>query len=160
MGKKGLIWSLAICILFMFSIGCAELTKSTKTEGAKAEGGKAGKVSPMYSEFKDVMIPPDMELDRNESLVYESHNLRMGVLYYSGRAELPEVVDFFKENMKNDGWELLNSFRHKTYILNFVKKGRNCIITVEKKGGKADIQIWMGPLQKKLESTKKKLRRR
>lgn len=149
MGKRGFICSLILCIIFMFSVGCAELTKTTKAEGAKPERAKAEKGFPIYSEFKDVKVPPAMELDRNESMVYESHDLRMGVLYYSGRAELPDVVDSFKKNMKKDGWELLNSFQHKTYILNFVKKDRSCIIIVEKKGTKAGVQIWMGPLEQK-----------
>ncbi len=160
MGRKGIIWSVALCITLLLSIGCAELTKSTKTEEPKAKGEKVEMFSPKYSEFKDVMIPPEMELDRDESVVYESHRLRMGVLYYSGRAKMPEVVDFFKKNMKKDGWELLNSFQHKTYILNFLKGDRNCIIIVEKKGTKTNVQIWMGPLQKKTRPAKRKLRRR
>ena len=160
MVNNRLILSLALGVLFLSYVGCAELSKYTKKEAPEAEGKKVETVAPRYSEFKDVKVAPAMELDRNESVVYESRGLRMGVLYYSGRAEPHEVVDSFKKNMKKDGWDLINSFRHKTYILNFAKSDRNCIIIVAKKGAKANVQIWMGPLEKKVKSKRTKRRRK
>jgi len=150
MGKKGIMYLLSGILLLFFAVGCASLTKSTKTTDTKDEKKKAASLSTSVSEFEDVKIPPEMELDRSESMVYESFNLRMGVLYYSGKTELSETVEFFKENMPKQGWDLLNSFQHKIHILNFIKGDRNCIIIVEKpKMGKTTLQIWMGPLQRR-----------
>ncbi len=151
MGKRGIIRLLPLCILLLFFVvGCAGLTKSLQKKDTKDEGKKTAALSPTVSEFEDVKIPPEMELDRGESMVYESYNLRMGVLYYSGKMELPETVDFFKVNMPKQGWELLNSFQHKTHILNFAKGDRSCIIIVAKpKMGKTEVQVWMGPLQRR-----------
>lgn len=148
MDKKRIIGVLIVCFFLVAAGGCAELSLSSKKESAGEGGKEVAPLSPTYSEFKDVMIPREMELDRGDSVVYESHNLRMGVLYYSGKGELPDVVAFFKKHMTKDGWELINSFQHKSYVLNFVKGDRSCIIFAEQKVGKTNIQIWLGPLQK------------
>ena len=148
MEKKRTVGVLSVCIFLVVIGGCAELTLSSKKESAGEGGREVAPLSPTYSEFNDVRIPSEMELDRDESVVYESHNLRMGVLYYSGKAELPDVVEFFKKYMTKDKWELINSFQHKSYVLNFVKGDRSCIIFAEQKVGKTNVQIWLGPLQK------------
>jgi hypothetical protein len=148
MEKKRIIGVLTVFIFLVAAGGCAELTLSSKKEDAGEGGKEVVPLSPTYSEFEDVRIPREMELDRDESVVYESHNLRMGVLYYSGKGNLPDVVEFFKENMTNDGWGLINSFQHKSHLLNFVKGNRSCIIFAEQKVGKTNVQIWLGPLQK------------
>jgi hypothetical protein len=160
MDKKRIIGVLLLCFVLIVVAGCAGLTTSSKKEGASEEKKKVAPLSPTYSEFEDVRIPREMDLDRSESVVYESHNLRMGVLYYSAKGELPETVEFFKEHMTKDGWKLINSFQHKSYILNFVKSDRSCIIIVEKKTTKTHVQIWLGPLQQETKYTKKKSKRR
>ena len=148
MKKRRIIGVLTVCIFLVVTGGCAELTLSGKKEGSVEAGKEPQPLSATSSAFEDVMVPRAMDLDRGESMVYESHNLRMGVLYYSGKGELPDVVEFFKKNMKKDGWELLNSFQHKSYVLNFFNGDRSCIIFAEQKVGKTNIQIWLGPLQK------------
>lgn len=148
MQKKKIIGVLTVCIFLVVTGGCAGLTLSSQKESAGEEGKVVAPLSPTYSKFKEVRIPREMELDKDESVVYESHNLRMGVLYYSGKVELSGVVEFFKKHMTNDRWELINSFQHKSYVLNFVKGDRSCIIFAEQKVGKTYVQIWLGPLQK------------
>ena len=117
MDKKRIIGVLLICFVLIVVAGCAGLTTSSKKEGAGEEKKEVAPLSPTQSEFQDVRIPREMDLDRSESVVYESHNLRMGVLYYSAKAGLPETVGFFKNHMTKDGWKLINSFQHKSYIL-------------------------------------------
>ena len=160
MDKKRVIGVLLLCFVLIVAAGCAGLTTSSRKEGASEEKKEVAPLSPTYSEFEDVRIPREMDLDRSESVVYESHNLRMGVLYYSAKAGLPETVEFFKMHMTKDGWKLINSFQHKSYILNFVKSDRSCIIIAEKKATKTHVQIWLGPLQQETKYIKKKSKRR
>ena len=102
MDKKRVIGVLLLCFVLIVAAGCAGLTTSSRKEGASEEKKEVAPRSPTYSEFEDVRIPREMDLDRSESVVYESHNLRMGVLYYSAKAELPETVEFF--NAYDKGW--------------------------------------------------------
>ncbi len=49
--------------------------------------------------------------------------------------------------MQKDGWKLINSFKYREYLLNFVKEDRACVITVEEETFTTTVHIRVGPIE-------------
>lgn len=130
------------CILFLLTgLGCATI---------KGEGSK-GAARVTYTEFEDIQIPKDLKLNRGKSFVYESGRYRMGYLYYTGRVDADSLTEYFKNSMAALGWVLLNNFKYRQYLLNFVKGDRSCIILIEDKRFTTKVHLWVGPLERSVD---------
>lgn len=99
-----------------------------------------------YLDFGDIYIPKEFKLVREDSHVYQSGELKVGVLGFKSGLEVARVVDFFVANMPRDNWELQSNFAFKRHILLFHKGNRNCLIVVENNilGG-LKIEVWVSP---------------
>ena len=97
--------------------------------------------------FSDIPVPNGFERDHAKSFVYESGSgsVKVGRFFYSGWSSLDEVVTFYQNEMVNKGWNLVNSIKHETTILNYEKEGWVCSLMMKSTLGKASIEIQAGP---------------
>jgi len=142
--------SLTTVFLFIFLIGCAGLTlqpKSEEEEVAMAEESRVitEQTPTRYYRFEDVPAPDNFKLDQSKSFVYETPSLKAGILLYTGGGSLADAVDFYKEEMSQYGWSLVNIFEHDGVDMIFDKEGWNCRINISKGFRTNKIEIKIGP---------------
>jgi len=79
----------------------------------------------------DVPVPVGFKLDAGDSFAFQNDYTRVGLLKYSGRANITEVINFYKEQMPLYNWILVNLVEYERSMLNFEKDNQSCIITCE-----------------------------
>jgi hypothetical protein len=91
-----------------------------------------------------------MTLNRKESFVYETKEIRTGFLIYEGKGEIERLTKFFKQQMPNYQWRLLSSFELHNVMLTFIKEGWCSIIYIlPKEDEMKRIEIRAGPIEMK-----------
>ena len=138
--KKSFV--LLIMMLFVIS-GCAYFNKSTAKE--EPAPPKFEQLNQAYYGFPDVPVPKELRLVNEKSFIYETTNLRAGVLVLRGNVELQSLENYFKVNLIKNGWKFVNSFKFREVALNFMKEDRTCNIKMTKESFDAEIEIWVGP---------------
>ena len=66
---------------------------------------------PDQREFDDVMVPRDMDIDREASAIYRRDGASIGILRMSGRIELSSLMRYFQNNLGNEGWRQVSVMR-------------------------------------------------
>ena len=100
------------------------------------------------SRFEDLPVPSGFKFLPLNSFISESGKLRVGVLEYYGKSFPYRIVKFYKENMPNYGWRILNIIESKETFLSFEKDSEICIVKFEYTGGKSHLIISISPLFK------------
>lgn len=141
MQKK--ILSVVIVGLFLFN-GCASFpVQKTSTPPQPLQTAEVLK-------FEDIPVPRGFKLLANESFAFQTEETRVGLLKYAGSPTADAVVLFYKEQMAQFGWSLLNVVEYGKRILNFDKVDQTCIVTVEPATTKTLITISVAPKSKGL----------
>jgi len=126
--------------------GCATTKNTTSVEGDEGEVYTSSTL-PVTAElrFSDVPVPVGFKLLKDRSFVFQTESTRVALLKYAGRAKLPDLVDFFREQMSLYNWELLNIVEYEKSVLNFARSRQTCIVTIESKGMKKIVTISVAP---------------
>jgi len=135
---------LAMLFITLLTAGCA--TWQTFYENS----APAEAAIEMAHPFKDLPVPADFDIDRPRSFIYESGSgsFRVGRLYYTGSTKQEEVVDFYKNEMINQGWSLINSIDHDVVLLNYEKEGWACSLAIASRFPEilgSQIKVQIGP---------------
>jgi hypothetical protein len=102
---------------------------------------------PVYYDFGDVSIPPELSLSRKDSFVYQAQGFSAGVLVLYGKVELGRLLGFFEKNMAKDNWMLVSTFKSPRSIMLFQKPGRMCVINVTESSFSTSVEIWVAPTE-------------
>lgn len=133
------------CILLIFVSGCTLFQKDMKEDSAPS---RQNTMNQTFYGFPDIPIPKELEFVRNRSFVYETPNLKAGVMVLSGNVDLQSLENYFKVNMIKYGWKFVNSFKFSDITLNFTKEDKTCSIKMMKPATaftSTDVEIWVGP---------------
>ena len=134
------------------SQGCTLFTQGTDSKGEFSdETSVRTPPLPMYYDFEDISVPPELMLVKKRSFIYETQETKSGILVFKGRFDVASLVSFFKENMSKDGWALINSYKYKDYILNFQKDGKSCLISLYDKLLNTVVEIRVGSFREDVE---------
>lgn len=95
--------------------------------------------------FADIPFPTGFKLLSQGSYVFESAGVRVGLLKYQGKANVEQVVNFYKEQMLMYNWNLLNTVEYGERLMNFDREQESCIIGILAKGNNIIITISVGP---------------
>lgn len=97
--------------------------------------------------FSDIPVPFDFTRDNSKSFIYESGsgNVKVGKFTYTGWKNIKKIITFYQNEMINRGWILINSIKHKNYILNYQKEGWVSTIRLHSNMGRTIIEIQAGP---------------
>jgi hypothetical protein len=106
--------------------GCDLIPYSTIPE-RQPETGKP--IASSYR-FDDIPIPEGMVLARKESFVYETRDIKTGLLVYEGKGDMERFVLFFKQQMPRYKWRLISNFEIHNVMLSFVKEGWVAVIYI------------------------------
>jgi hypothetical protein len=95
--------------------------------------------------FSDIPTPAGFKLLTQDSYTFESAGIRVGMLKYQGKADVEQVVNFYKDQMPLYNWNLLNAIEYGERLLNFEREQETCIIRLLPKGNNITIAIALGP---------------
>ncbi len=137
-------------LLFIFTVflGCARLKAMSKSpERPKPAARKQDKTpAPLYYDFEDVLVPSELKVDKKRSFIYHTSDFTAGVLILTGRVEMNSLIRFFDNNMAKDNWRLISSFKMGIRtIMFFDKPNRGCIININEKQFKTEVEVWVAP---------------
>jgi hypothetical protein len=129
------------CLITTLLIGCAGVSKKESQAGVEAN-----MLEPQpLTKFSDIPIPVGFKLLSQDTYVFESAGMRVGVLKYHGKADPNRVLDFYKEQMQMYNWNLLNVVEYGQLLMNFDRENETCIINLVPKGNNITIVISLGP---------------
>lgn len=142
--------SLLLSFVSMVMLGCATLNPAPPPTEEKhlygpAKSEKAGP-SPTYYDFDDILIPPELKLDHQKSMVVSSATFSGGVLVFNGYVDPASLIDFFVKNMAKDNWQLKGSIKYRHTVLTFEKPNKGCVITIREESFNTPVEIWVGVL--------------
>jgi len=142
MRKFTVICFALLCAAFVFS-GCSTFGGGG---GAKEDKSKTDLPNQAFYGFPDIPVPTELTYSQDKSFIYETQNLKVGVLVLSGNVELQSLEDYFKVNMVKNGWRFINSFKFKGEITsNFVKDDKTANIKMSRSSFTSQVEIWVGP---------------
>ena len=135
---------LIVILIFAFYtlnfIGCAAISKKDKGMGSPAL------LEPQITlKFSDLPVPAGFKLLPQDSYSFESAGMRVGLLKYQGKANVDQVLNFYKEQMPMYNWNLLNIIEYGEHLMNFDRDTETCIINLLPKGKSITITISLGP---------------
>lgn len=136
----------ALGLMLLMIASCAMFEKGP----AKPE--TVPKRLPDVREFDDVMIPREMDIDKDGSAIYRREGMSAGLLRLSGRIEANSLMRYFRTNMANEGWRLLTQFRSPQSLMLFQKDNRMAVIAVEDGDFKTFADVWVVPLNESIDS--------
>ena len=133
-------WRLALVGIVVLALtACAQTPK---------EKGEMAPTPAVTYRFEDVPIPRSLEINKDESFIYESQAIKTGILVYGGKAKVADLAHFFKENMGTHGWRLVSNFERNDALLTFNKPGWGCVITILPTGmERAKVEVRVGPIE-------------
>jgi len=149
---------LGLLVVFASCWGCRTLTGKTTAAGTPEVEGIEGSQppEPVYYDFDDVLIPLELEVDKEKSFVYHAPDFKAGILSLSGRVEIDSLVRFFENNMAKDNWRLVSAFKSPRTIMFFNKANRSCIVNITEKQFKTEVEIWVAPTGEQEEASELK----
>ena len=144
--KKKIIFLILLGVLqlalYTFLVGCAYTSqKDSSTAGPKP-------LEPRVSlQFSDIPLPSGFKFLGKDSYSFQSGDVRVAVLKYTGRHNAGRVYNFFIEQMPMYNWNFINAVEYGRRLLNFDRENETCIITIEPKKLSTEITITIGPKQ-------------
>lgn len=126
----------AAIFLLTGAFGCASLSNKNSAQTLQAQA---------LLKFPDLPVPIGFNILAKDSYSFESSGMRVGLLRYQGKANLEQVVTFYKEQMPMYNWALLNVTQYGDCIMNFEREQESCIISILAKGNTSVISIALGP---------------
>ena len=114
--------------LFFLAAGCYLLT--TALTGCTTISNN--RLEPQaILKFSDIPIPAGLKSLPQTSYSFENAGVRVAVLKYQGRANVDQVINFYKEQMPMYNWNLINIIEYGQRLLNFERENETCIITMQ-----------------------------
>ena len=140
--------SLLLLAALFLSAGCAELDLggTMGQEGTPAAAAAEAEPAPYYpTDFKDIMVPAELNWNREKSMSIRTASFAGGILNFTGRVDINSLTDFFIASMQKDGWKLSGSIKYKNVLLAFTKPQKTTMISIYQNefGYKTDVSIYI-----------------
>ncbi|MDR1476965.1 MAG: hypothetical protein LBI17_02445 [Rickettsiales bacterium] len=87
-----------------------------------------------FSEFTDVPIPENSMMIMDETSIFGRENNWVGTLTYQVPFNVITTFDFYMSEMPKFGWTEITSIRGQHSVLNFTRRRRVVLITLDAKG--------------------------
>lgn len=134
---------------------CSSLTKTFEPKGESSSAisadesqfsaDAASQEVNTYYDFDDIIIPSELQLDEDESIVFESGNIKAGKLHFSGRIEPVSLFNFYTHHLPKDNWKISSQLKYGHFLIIAEKSSKFCILTISESRLKTQVQIWVTP---------------
>lgn len=136
--------AIMLMLVLVFS-ACATSSQKKDNSAAQQTEEKVKESNPLYYDFGDVPIPPELKLRTKSSFVYHTSGFSAGVLVLRGSVELGSLIQFFENNMAKDNWRVVSTFKSPRTLLLFQKERRWCVINITDEKYSTHVEIWVAP---------------
>lgn len=110
--------------------GCSSFSLSTSATSANGTQLSEGP-TPVYHHFTDVLIPGELTVVDEATMVVQTPGSASGILTLKGRVEKTSLVTFFNTNMAKDNWDAISMIKAPaSTMLLYRKNNRWCVITI------------------------------
>jgi len=139
--RSFLILSVVCYVVVMVLTGCVRLSKKDVATGTTT-------LEPsVMLKFADIPVPKGFKFLPADSYAFQSGNIRVGVLVYSGRATPEQLVAFYQDQMPIYNWNFLNVIEYGKRLINFDRENESCVVSIEPKLLNTRVIISLGPKQ-------------
>ncbi|MGM0644324.1 MAG: hypothetical protein ACQETC_11160, partial [Thermodesulfobacteriota bacterium] len=128
--------------------GCMGLTSSGNTEKqkTKAQPAKSRETTAVYYDFEDVLIPKELEVVDEYTMVVSTPGYTSGIMAFKGRVEKRSLFNFFNNNMMKDNWNVVSQIKSPgTTIMVFDKSSRCAVISIKEKNFYTYVEVGVAP---------------
>ncbi|NPA49067.1 MAG: hypothetical protein GXO20_03740 [Thermodesulfobacteria bacterium] len=133
---------IALFFLCVFLVcGCTTTTQNSTSQTTTTVASK-----PYYSgtEFPDIVIPKDMKIDQSRSMIVKTKDYVGGVLVLKGRVKAKSLEEFFKNQLRSRGWDLIGSVYYRNTLLAFRRENGSCMVYIANTSfSNTEVQIWV-----------------
>ena len=144
--SKSMVRYLAVIVTMMLLVsGCSTLSQNEEDSAAQPAAEQKKEETPLYYDFGDVPVPPELKLNSKNSFVYRTQGFSAGVLVLKGAIELGSLITFFENNMTRDNWQVVSTFKSPRTLLLFQKENRWCVINITDDTYNTHVEIWVAP---------------
>ncbi|QJA05664.1 hypothetical protein FVE67_02095 [Thermosulfurimonas marina] len=133
-------WGLLMLVFFL-----AACTARSQGTGGKAPVSPATPPTPVLqpTELPDLVLPSEMKIDRDRTLIVKTPTYVGGLLVARGRVTVDSLVKFFERQMLARGWEEMGRIQYKNMLLAFKRPNGSCFIYIsETSFGNVEVKIW------------------
>lgn len=144
------VWSRLVVLMALIGMAaCSPLDAKYSDRPAKKPMA-AAKIdpapAPVYSDFKDVLIPGELTEDKRHSSVIQTGESGTGFMAFYGRVGERSVIHFFSVKMPENGWKAVTVQKSPfSTIMIFSKGNRWCTIAIKERGFTTDVRIGVAP---------------
>jgi hypothetical protein len=122
--------------------GCAGMFSDTPPAETQAPAATAEpvaepapesrKTTAVYYDFEDVLIPVDLSVVQDKTMIVSTPGFTSGILMLKGRVERRSLINFFNSNMLKDNWSMVSRIASPNMaILVFVKPMKSAVISIK-----------------------------
>ena len=130
----------ALLAVFILLSGCTTMSSSSSDDAMN----QSITDQPFYAaDFKEVLIPGGLKLNRDKSMFITTNSFKGGFLQYNGRLEVSSLTDFFLNSMPKNGWQRTGMAKYKNVLLAFSKPGKTCMITITESDLKFSTEVYI-----------------
>ncbi|MCP3874717.1 MAG: hypothetical protein GY699_16385 [Desulfobacteraceae bacterium] len=145
---KSIFNMVVVLMMALFISGCLGDTFSKKPEDAKPDGDqpKSKKTTAIYYDFEDVLIPLELSIVKDRTVVVSAPGFTSGIITLKGRVERRSIFNFFNNNMQKDNWNVISQLKSPgTTIMVFQKASRTSVITIRDEQIYTYVEVGVAP---------------
>ena len=137
-------------LLALFLTGClgSTFSKDPEPQSASPQGGsaKSRKTTAVYYDFEDVLIPMELKVVKDRTVVVSTPGYTSGIITLKGRVERRSLFNFFSNNMQKDNWNVISQIKSPgTTIMVFQKANRTAVITIRDEQINTWVEVGVAP---------------
>ena len=107
---------------------------------------KTKKTTAVYYDFEDVLVPMELSVMKDRTVVVSTPGFRSGILALKGSVDSNSLYDFFSINMVKDNWNVISKIKSPgTIIMVFSKTTRCAVITIRDSHITTYVEIGVAP---------------
>ncbi len=150
---KSFVQILAVLIIAFGVTGCLENYgaspsdgETSTTAGLKTKAGPS-KTTALYYDFEDILVPKDLKVVQDRTVVISTPGYTSGILVVKGRVERRSLINFFINNMQKDNWDIISQIKSpENSIIVFDKASKCAVISIKaNQYGTTYVEIGVAP---------------
>ncbi|MCF8037737.1 MAG: hypothetical protein K9K79_00325 [Desulfohalobiaceae bacterium] len=98
-----------------------------------------------YFDFEDILIPSDLSLDQDKSIIFQTSQIKAGKLEFHGRVDPVSLFDFFIVNLPQDNWSIKGQFKYGHFLIIAEKPGKFTVLKISEGNLRTTLQLWVTP---------------
>jgi len=141
---RSVVFMVAVLGFVMGLTGCNNMfsdTQPVKSQTVTASSGSGSGVKPaaeskkttaVYYDFEDVLIPLELQILQDKSMIVSTPGFTSGILMLRGRVDRRSLINFFNNNMVKDNWAMVSQIASPNMaILVFEKTMKSAVISIK-----------------------------